>query len=106
VAAAYKRPKAWVDIVASEGVRPFQMRDPTIAEFPTKLWGSIAARRTRNCSSWLRTQDDGRGYRPLRKVIAHYLAMSRGVRCDPEQIVMVTGTQQALDLLAPSPEEG
>ena len=100
VAADYKRPKAWVDIVASEGVRPFQMRDPAIAEFPTKLWGSIAARRARNFSSWLRTQDDGRGYRPLREAITHYLAVSRGVRCSAEQIVMVSGTQQALDLLA------
>lgn len=100
VAAAYKRPKAWVDIVASEGVRPFQMRDPAIAEFPTKLWGSIAGKRARNFSVWLRTQDDGRGYRPLREVIAHYLGVSRGVRCCPEQIVMVSGAQQALDLLA------
>jgi GntR family transcriptional regulator/MocR family aminotransferase len=100
VASAYKRPKAWVDIVASEGVRPFQMRDPAIAEFPAKLWGSIAARRARTFPSWLRTEDDGRGYRPLREAIAHYLAVSRGVRCSPDQVIMVSGTQQALDLLA------
>jgi GntR family transcriptional regulator/MocR family aminotransferase len=100
LAAAYKRPKAWVDIVASEGVRPFQMRDPAIAEFPAKLWGSIAAKRARDFSSWLREKEDGRGYRPLREAIAHYLAVSRGVRCSLEQIVMVSGTQQALDLLA------
>jgi GntR family transcriptional regulator/MocR family aminotransferase len=100
VAAAYRRPKAWVDIVASESVRPFQMGTPAIAEFPAKLWGSLAARRARTFPSWLRTKDDGRGYRPLREAIAHYLAVSRGVRCSPDQIIMVSGTQQALDLLA------
>ena len=97
---AYTRPKPWVDIVVAEGVRPFQMRDPAVAEFPAKLWGSIAARRMRAFASWLQTEDDGRGYRPLREAIAHYLAMSRGVRCSPDQMILVSGVQQALDLLA------
>jgi GntR family transcriptional regulator / MocR family aminotransferase len=100
VVLAYKRPKAWVDLVVREGVRPFQMRDPAVAEFPAKLWGSIAAKRARTFTSWLQTEDDGRGYRPLREAIAHYLAMSRGVRCSPDQVIVVSGVQQALDLLA------
>jgi GntR family transcriptional regulator/MocR family aminotransferase len=104
---AYTRPKAWVDIVVREGARPFQMRDPAIAEFPAKVWGSIAARRARTFASWLKTEDDGRGYRPLREAIAHYLAMSRGVRCGPDQVIVVSGVQQGLDLLAArSPEPG
>ncbi len=40
------------------------------------------------------------GYWPLRQSIAGYLAEARGVRCSPEQIVIVTGTQQALGLIA------
>lgn len=100
LAAVYKRPKAWVDVVASESVRPFQMGAPAIAEFPAKLWGSIAARRARTFPSWLHTKDDGRGYRPLREAIAHYLAVSRGVRCSADQVIVVSGAQQALDLLA------
>lgn len=100
LAAVYKRPRAWVDIAPSAGVRPFHMGDPALTEFPAKLWGSLAARRARAFSSWLRSKDDGRGYRPLREAIAHYLAVSRGVRCSSGQIIMVSGTQQALDLLA------
>jgi GntR family transcriptional regulator / MocR family aminotransferase len=96
----YARPKPWVGITRTEGVRPFCMREPAIAEFPAKLWGSLAARRARNFTSWLQTEDDGRGYRPLREAITHYLASSRGVRCSPDQIVIVSGVQQALDLLA------
>jgi GntR family transcriptional regulator/MocR family aminotransferase len=40
------------------------------------------------------------GYRPLRNAISDYLIASRGVKCDPEQIAIVSGVQQALDLVA------
>src|SRR5581483_178666 len=40
------------------------------------------------------------GYRPLREAIAEYLRTSRGVQCTAEQVVIVSGIQQALDLLA------
>ena len=76
------------------------MRDPAIADFPSELWGRIAARRARSFRSWVRTEDDGRGYGPLRQAIADYLSASRGVRCDSSQVIVVSGAQQALDLLA------
>jgi GntR family transcriptional regulator / MocR family aminotransferase len=100
VISAYARPKPFVGMVATEGTRPFRMRDPAIAEFPAALWGSIAARRSRTFASWLRTEDDGCGYRPLREAITHYLGTSRGVRCSSDQVIIVSGVQQALDLLA------
>ncbi|HEX8145920.1 MAG TPA: PLP-dependent aminotransferase family protein [Pyrinomonadaceae bacterium] len=99
VISAYARPKPFAGLAATEG-RPFQMRDPALAEFPAKLWGQMVARRARTFRSWLRTEDDGRGYRPLREAIAHYLGSSRGVRCGADQVVIVSGVQQALDLLA------
>lgn len=100
VISAYVRPKAYVDWVPIEGRRPFQMRDPALDEFPAKLWGQMVARRARAFKSWLRTEDDGRGYRPLREAAAHYLGSSRGVRCSADQVIIVSGVQQALDLLA------
>jgi GntR family transcriptional regulator/MocR family aminotransferase len=100
VISAYVRPKAYEGWVAAKGRRPFQMRDPALAEFPAKLWGQIVARRARTFKSWLRTEDDGGGYRPLREATAHYLGSSRGVRCSADQVVIVSGVQQALDLLA------
>jgi hypothetical protein len=93
-------PKPWIGFVAREGVRPFCMRDPAIAEFPAELWGRIAARRVRTFRSWLQTDDDECGYRPLRESIANYLGASRGVRCSSGQVIVVSGVQQALDLLA------
>lgn len=100
VTAAYRRPKVWEGMVPSGTVRPFQMEVSSSAHFPAKLWASIAAKRARTFPSWMRTKDDGRGYRPLREAIAQYLAVSRGVKCAAEQIVVVSGAQQALDLLA------
>ncbi len=41
---------------------------------------------------------DIQGERELRAAISAHLAVSRGVRCSPEQIFITAGTQQALDL--------
>lgn len=100
VISAYVRPKPYEGWVATEGRRPFQMRDPALDEFPAKLWGRLLARRARTFKAWLRTEDDGCGYRPLREATAHYLGSSRGVRCSAEQVIIVSSVQQALDLLA------
>jgi GntR family transcriptional regulator/MocR family aminotransferase len=100
VISTYKRPQPWVDLAFAKGVRPFRIGVPGINEFPSEVWGRIAASRARNFRSWLKKEADRRGYRPLREAIAEYLRTSRGVRCAAEQIVIVSGIQQALDLLA------
>jgi GntR family transcriptional regulator/MocR family aminotransferase len=40
------------------------------------------------------------GYLPLREAIASYLATARGVCCTAEQVILVAGSQQGLDLAA------
>ncbi|EHS49191.1 transcriptional regulator, GntR family with aminotransferase domain-containing protein [Rhizobium sp. PDO1-076] len=42
--------------------------------------------------------NDPAGSHALRVEIAAYLKAARGVNCDPEQVIMTSGTQQALDL--------
>ena len=39
------------------------------------------------------------GYRPLRQAVATHMARARGVVCNPEQVIITTGTHQSLDLL-------
>jgi GntR family transcriptional regulator/MocR family aminotransferase len=73
---------------------------PALDLFPTTLWAQIAARRLRRVSSSELLGCEGRGYLPLRTVLAQYLRASRGVRCEPEQIVIVSGIQEAIDLVA------
>ncbi len=100
VISTYKRPQPWIDGAFVEGSRPFRIGVPAIHEFPSEVWGRIAADRARNFRSWLKKEADRRGYRPLRDAIAEYLRTSRGVRCTAEQVVIVSSIQQALDLLA------
>jgi len=69
-------------------------------QFPSKLWAGLVARRARNTGAWLSEDYDPRGYKPLREAIAHYLGSSRGIGCTAGQIILVSGVQQALDLLA------
>ena len=54
----------------------------------------------RASSSDLLGYGDPAGLLDLRRAIAAYLRLSRGVRCDAEQIVIVGGSQQGLDLVA------
>ena len=100
VISTYKQPQPWIDRAFVDGIRPFRIGVPAIDEFPSEIWGRIAADRARHFRSWLKKEADRRGYRPLRNAIAEYLRTSRGVRCTAEQIVIVSGIQQALDLLA------
>jgi GntR family transcriptional regulator / MocR family aminotransferase len=95
-----KRLQPWIDTAFVGGTRPFRIGVPAINEFPSEVWGRIAANRARNFRSLLMKGSDRRGYKPLRDAIAEYLRTSRGVRCFAEQIVIVSGIQQALDLLA------
>jgi GntR family transcriptional regulator / MocR family aminotransferase len=80
--------------------RAFRANVPALDLFPTGLWAQIAARRFRQVSTNLLLGCGPMGYRPLREAVADYLTASRAVRCSPEQIAIVSGVQEALDLTA------
>ncbi|WP_312364569.1 PLP-dependent aminotransferase family protein [Ensifer sp.] len=77
----------------------FRYGDIAAADFPTLLW-----RRAMNAA--LLKRRDSLSYAPpagvaaLRQELQGYLWRVRGIRCDPDQIVVVSGSQQALDLSA------
>jgi len=80
--------------------RPFRSHEPALSEFPIEIWSRLAGRRWRGATVSVLGQSDPRGHRALRNALAEYLALSRGVNCSADQIVIVSGVQQALDLLA------
>jgi GntR family transcriptional regulator/MocR family aminotransferase len=84
----------------SRPARAFRANIPALDLFPASLWAQVAARRWRQVSTNLLQGCDPMGYRPLREAVAGYLTTSRGVRCAPEQIAIVSGVQEALDLVA------
>ena len=68
--------------------------------FPFQVWSRLLARHARKVNSGSLNYSDPMGYLPFRETIAAYLRTARGVRCDAEQIMIVSGSQQALDLCA------
>jgi GntR family transcriptional regulator / MocR family aminotransferase len=77
----------------------FRYGRPALTHFPVHLWRKLIARHCRADLTWLDYATDPQGYYPLRVAIAQYLARARAVNCDPSQILMTNGTQQALDLV-------
>jgi GntR family transcriptional regulator / MocR family aminotransferase len=80
--------------------RPFRTSTPALDAFPYKLWGRLLARCWGNSGEELLPYGDSAGYLPLRKAIASYLSTTRGVRCVPEQLIVTSGSQHALEILS------
>ena len=77
----------------------FRYGRPAFNEFPLKLWRKLLSRYCCSNLDWLDYSTDNLGYKPLREAITRYLSRSRAVNCIPEQVLIVNGTQQALDLI-------
>jgi GntR family transcriptional regulator/MocR family aminotransferase len=80
--------------------QPFQNGLTAVDKFPFEIWSRIAVRVHRNPSREVLGYGDPQGYFPLREVIAAHLRSARGVNCAPEQVIITSGAQQALDLAA------
>jgi len=85
--------------VADVTVAPFQMGLPALDAFPRALWARLATRRARVLPVEALQPPDIGGYRPLREAIASYLAVSRGILCSAEQVIITSGFQGALGLI-------
>ena len=78
----------------------FRYGNPAVKYFPIQEWRRLINRHCQNSAKLLNYFDDAAGYFPLRQEIANYLGRSRAVRCTPEQVIIVNGSQQALNLIA------
>jgi GntR family transcriptional regulator / MocR family aminotransferase len=84
----------------SQPARAFRAAEAALDAFPITLWAQIASRRLHRATRTLLADVDPRGYRPLREAVSNYLGTARGVRCTTEQVIIVAGIQQGLDLTA------
>jgi GntR family transcriptional regulator / MocR family aminotransferase len=80
--------------------RAFRANLPALDLFPTDLWAQVAAHRLRRISMNRLIGCEPMGYKPLREAVASYLSASRGVHCVPEQVAIVSGVQESLNLAA------
>jgi GntR family transcriptional regulator / MocR family aminotransferase len=82
-----------------QGRGAFRVGQVASEEFPLKLWSSLVARHCRRMDA--KAFDYGEraiGSKHLREQVCNYLKVSRAVRCEPEQVMIVTGSQQALEI--------
>jgi GntR family transcriptional regulator/MocR family aminotransferase len=73
---------------------------PAIDEFPRGQWARIVGRYARQFSPQYCDYSHIAGIPEFRRVIVQHLGTARGVVADPEQIIVLTSAQSALDLLA------
>ncbi|WP_339527266.1 MocR-like pyridoxine biosynthesis transcription factor PdxR [Pseudomonas sp. EA_35y_Pfl2_R111] len=80
--------------------RAFRVGVPAFDLFPFETWARLSARFWRKPSPARLGYGDPAGDLQLRELIAAYLRNSRGLHCDPAQIVVTNGAQQAISLCA------
>jgi GntR family transcriptional regulator/MocR family aminotransferase len=89
----------FIDVTVQSEQRPFNLGRTLVDARTEKLWRKLNARILRSLDPSHLGYSDPRGTIELRREICDYLQAARAVRCDPEQIVVTNGTQQAVDLV-------
>jgi GntR family transcriptional regulator/MocR family aminotransferase len=82
----------------TQGPALFQMGVPAIETFPATLFSRIRAQAIRSESSSPPLYPDPRGELELRREIAGYLAIARGIDCLPSQVIVTGGFGAGLGL--------
>ncbi len=87
--------QSWLDNLGA-----FRVSLPALEHFPIGIWSKLVARHSRRPARGIMAYGDAMGYLPFREAIAEYLGAVRGVRCESSQILVTTGSQQALQISA------
>ncbi len=68
--------------------------------FPITTWRKLADDALSSLANELTDYGDPAGLPALREAIAHHVALSRGVTCSAESVIVTAGTQEAINLIA------
>jgi GntR family transcriptional regulator/MocR family aminotransferase len=78
----------------------FRAGMPDAHEFPYATWRAFVADELRETAIGSGAYGDPAGHLGLRNAIAHHIGVSRSVKTTADQILITSGTQQALDLIS------
>ena len=78
----------------------FDTGAPDMRSFPRALWAKYLKSAADDSSSATFDYGDIRGEEELRREISGYLYRTRGMRCLPEQIMIVSGSSEGISLIA------
>lgn len=82
---------AWV-----QGLGAFDVGEVAFDQFPLQIWSALVSRHCRDLPAQSLHYGGPMGSLALRETIANYLRTARSVRCEAEQVMIVSGSQQAL----------
>ena len=88
-----------LDVTVHSDHRPFNPGRTLVDARTVALWRKLSARSLRSFNSEHLGYGDPHGMIALRRNVCDYLRAARAVRCDPEQVVITAGTQQAIDIV-------
>ncbi|MDB5605091.1 MAG: Transcriptional regulator GntR family domain Aspartate aminotransferase [Bradyrhizobium sp.] len=98
-AASFRDLGGFFDVTAQSDERPFNLGRTLVDARTAELWRKLSARTLRSFERHHLGYGDPHGMLELRKSVCDYLQAARGVRCEPEQVVITAGTQQAVDII-------
>src|ERR1700693_955195 len=78
----------------------FRVGQVAFDQFPVQAWSNLVSRRCRSIDAQAFHYGDPMGSMVLRETIASYLKTARSLHCEAEQIMIVGGSQQALEISA------
>lgn len=83
-----------------QGWGAFGVGQVAFDQFPLQVWANLVLRRCRNADAKSFHYGDLKGSKTLRETIASHLRAARSLHCDAEQVMIVSGSQQALEISA------
>ena len=89
-----------VTVPPREFSHDFRVGSPDNRLFPFETWRRLSARALRALSKGPPMYRYPCGRPALREAIARHVSFARAVACDPDDVVVTSGAQQAFDLLA------
>jgi GntR family transcriptional regulator / MocR family aminotransferase len=84
----------------SRGWGAFCVHQPAFDHFPFPIWSSLITHHSRSPNRAVIHNVDPLGSRSFREAICTYLRTARAVQCQPGQVMVVSGSQQALAITA------
>jgi GntR family transcriptional regulator/MocR family aminotransferase len=82
----------------AETIAPFKPSLPPGDLFPRKVWNRLLSREAGRAGNEYWGYGASNGLQALREAIAEHAAAMRATRCSPDQVIVVTSTQQAAEL--------
>lgn len=78
---------------------PFSPGKPELDQFPFEIWARLLAKHWRHPKPEYLSDNPIGGSVSLREALAEHLAQTRAVKCTPDQVIVLSGSQQAIHLV-------